>query len=92
MGNPSLTHLEVRRFLKQNKQADPAEISILLSILVQEGVLRREFGIIAPTNHVLAPEFFGTIEEIPDRSYDSNDDQFDTDDGEIVEVFRGGDR
>jgi hypothetical protein len=87
--NPQLSHIEVRRLLKQNPQADPAEVSLLLGLLVQEGKLRREFGIIAPTNHVLAPEFFDTIEGIPERFHDSNDDPFNTDDGEIVEIFRG---
>jgi hypothetical protein len=89
LNNPQLSHIEVRRFLKQNSQADPAEVSLLLVLLVQEGMLRREFGIVAPTNHVLAPEFFGSIEGIPERFHDTNDDPFNTNDAEIVEIYRG---
>jgi hypothetical protein len=87
--NPSIDFIDLRLVMSEMKDIDPAELAVALVALEKQGILREKFGLIAPTNHALADDFFDSKEDIPPKAYDTTDRSFDTDDAEIVSVYVG---
>jgi hypothetical protein len=87
--NPGLDYIDIRRVTSERPDIDASELAVALVALEEQGVLREKFGLIAPTNHVLADDFFDSLEEIPSESYDTTDRSFETDDAEVIPVYVG---
>ncbi len=87
--NPGIAFIDLRLVTGEMRDIDPAELAVALVVLESQGLLREKFGLIAPTNHVLADDFFDSRDDIPPTAYDTTDRSFDTDDAEIVSVYVG---
>jgi hypothetical protein len=90
--HPSATFLDPRRLARELKGVSPVVIAFTLHVLAEYGKLRRAYRVIAPTNHVLADGTFAAPEEIPARLTDTSDTEFDTAEGDLVQVFTAAPR
>jgi hypothetical protein len=86
--NRRASFLDSRRLIAAHREVDPIRMTTALSLLVASGILSQWYGVIAPTNHVLAPDFFESVEDIPYEMFDSAEDRFRTDDADVIPIFR----
>lgn len=88
------THGSVRvidpRRLQKELAVDSLDLGLIFARFAKTGRVRLRFGVIAPSNHVLAPESFDNPEDIPETLYDSAEDLFSTSDAEIVPLYSLG--
>jgi hypothetical protein len=61
----------------------------VLTALTERGLLKHVVGVVMPTSQTLYREFFDSVEDIPPCLSDPLDNRFDTDDAEVVPVYRG---
>ena len=90
--NPHLDHIDIRRVMSERPDIDTSQLAVALVSLERLGVLREKFGLIAPTNYVLADDFYDSLRDIPPESYDTSDRSFDTGNAEVIPVYVGVDR
>jgi hypothetical protein len=89
--NPRARFIDPRR-LRSELQLDEFDVNGALASLEQSGQLRSKIAVVAPTNHALTDSFFESPEDIPDRLWDTAEDQFFTDDAEIITIYVEGRR
>lgn len=94
--NPQLHYLELGRFRQAKPQLGRAQVAVALSALVEDGILDEMIAVEAPTNYALAiasdgrtTALYESEDEIPDELYDTALTRFETDEGELVPVYRG---
>ncbi|WP_169980467.1 hypothetical protein [Tautonia rosea] len=90
--NPHLDYIDIRRVVSERPGIDTSLLAVALVSLERIGILREKFGLIAPTNHVLADDFYDSLRDIPPESHDTTDRSFDTGDAEVIPVYVGVDR
>lgn len=73
--------------LVRDVPADSAELADVLTLLVNEGILRRVYKVIAPSG-VLTDEEFDDPTRIPARLPDRWEHYFDTAESDVMPVFK----
>jgi hypothetical protein len=85
--HPRIRHIEPVRVLRSCPTLDPWELSVAFALLVDIGWLKPVYGVVAP-NQTLSKGFYDSVREIPETLYDTFDEPFQRDEGELVTVYR----
>lgn len=79
-----LNPLKLRKDLAK---LNPAELTMALDLLMQEGLLHRVYKVVTPAG-VLAERDFDDPSEIPDKLPDRFEHYFETSDADVIPIFR----
>lgn len=81
-------HIIIPRILiREVSELDPEALARALRVLTSEGLLQQVYKVVTP-NGVLAEGEFEDPTKIPSRLPDRRERYFDTDDADVVPVFR----
>ncbi|MDB5352131.1 MAG: hypothetical protein JWN86_3378 [Planctomycetota bacterium] len=81
-------HIEPCRILGSDPDVDVFELSVALNTMVNEGLLKRSFGVRAPDRTLAMEGFFDAPGEIPSKLHSGSDGEFVRGEGELVQVYR----
>ena len=84
---PTLRHLEPGR-LAQAYKINAGDIFLACEIARDRKLVKRSFGVIAPTTRCHAQGYWDRLSRIPKILYDTGDDRFRRSDGQIIVVYR----
>jgi len=84
--------IDGRELLAKHPDLRPSELSFALSVLVENGLLQREFSIRDPTDRELIGKRFNSRKEIPSQLRDNKNRPFSSKEGEVVTLYRENSR
>lgn len=85
---PSMNHIEPRRLVRMHPGIDSLELVRALEIARDRKLVKRSWGVIAPTTRCHAQGYWDRLSRIPKVLYDTGDDRFRRSDGEFIVVYR----
>jgi hypothetical protein len=84
---PTLRHLEPGRIVRvASVKLD--EVFLACEIARDRKLVKRSFGVIAPTTRCHAQGYWDRLSKIPKILYDTGDDRFRRSDGQLIIVYR----
>ena len=81
-------HLEVFRIISWKPDIGPEELSRALNIMVEEGILKRSYGVRAPDRTLAIEGFRDSPDKFPKKLHSSSDLVFRRNEGNVVLVYR----
>lgn len=84
---PTLRHVEPRRVARVSS-VDVGDVFAACEIARDRKLVKRSFGVLAPTTRCHAQGYWDRLSKIPKILYDTGDDRFRRSDGLIIIVYR----
>jgi hypothetical protein len=89
--NRKIKHFEPARIVWWRPDLDIFDLSIALNKMVEEGILKRSYGVRAPDQSLAVEGFFDSPEKIPPVLHGTSNYEFERNRGRLVPVYREAD-